>query len=710
MRRPLLALGWLAVTGAAAAQVPDTVRTDTVDLRPLTVTATREPKDPFLVPLATSAVTRRDFRGTRGFGLDDALALVPGVVAASRYGTSDVRIIIRGFGARGAGDRSNAGTSRGIRVLVDGFPETEPDGRTSFDLVELGAAQSLEVVRSNASAVWGNAAGGVIAVSTVPAFERWLVEAAVESGAFGLRRARAGGGTLLGTGRLAAFVTHTAFDGWRDHSGARRSVLNLSVTAPLADRTSIGVFATASDNVFRIPGPLTRAEVAADPRQANATYAARDERRENRIARLGLALAHAPGLASEVRATLFVAPKFLQRSERGTFRDFTRYHVGGSVTYQTAVTIGPGARATVQGGADIAYQDGAILFYSLAPEGTRGDTLRTDKREGAGNTGAFLQADIAVGPRLVISAGARYDDIAYDYEDHLDPRRDDARAFSGVTPKAGITWRLGRRHMVYGAVGGGIEAPAGNETDPAGTFGEDTVYGINPLLDPIRSATFEIGTRQAVRAARGPLDEIAYDVALYTTVVENEIVPYQGGRFYFTAGRARRRGAEAAVRIAAAGGLAIQGSLAWSDHRYTDYVVDSVHYGVPGAVADYSGNRVVGVPDLTWAASVGIAPAAVAPIAARVTLQGQSAYYADDANTISIPGYALIAVSVRTERPLALGRSWGLGGFVTVNNAADRSYVGSAFLNPESLNGEPVAFEPGLPRNVTVGVSIGAGY
>jgi iron complex outermembrane receptor protein len=710
MRRPILSLAWLTVATAAAAQAPDTVRTDTVHLRPLTVTATREPKDPFQVPLATSAVTRRDFLGTRGFGLDDALALVPGVVAASRYGTSDVRIIIRGFGARGAGDRSNAGTSRGIRVLVDGFPETEPDGRTSFDQVELGAAQSLEVVRSNASAVWGNAAGGVIAVSTVPVFERWQVDAAMESGAFGLRRARVGGGTTLGTGRLAASFTHTAFDGWRDHSRARRSVLNLSVTSPLAERTSLGMFATASDNAFRIPGPLTEAEVAADPRQANAVYAARDERRENRNARLGLSLAHAPGSASEVRATLFVAPKFLQRSERGTFRDFTRYHVGGSVTYQTAVALGPGARAVVQGGADAAYQDGAILFYSLAADGTRGDTLQTDKREGAGNAGAFLQADIALGPRLTISAGARYDDIAYDYEDHLDPRLDDARAFTGVTPKAGITYRLGARHMVYGAIGGGIEAPAGNETDPAGTFGEDTVYGINPLLEPIRSATFEIGTRQAVDPTGGPIVRLAYDVAVYTTTVRNEIVPYQGGRFYFTAGQARRRGAEAAVRLEAAGGISLQGSLAWSDHRYTDYVVDSVHYGVPGAVADYSGNRVVGVPDLTWAASVAMAPAAVAPIGARVTLQGQSSYYANDANTIAVPGYALLAVSVRTERSLSLGRTWGLGGFVTVSNALDRSYIGSSFLNPESVNGEPVAFEPGLPRNVVLGLTVGAGY
>ena len=86
----------------------------------------------------------------------------------ARYGTSDVRIAIRGFGARGAGDRSNAGTSRGVRVLLDGMPETEPDGRTSFDNIDLASAEGIDVIRSNASALWGNAAGGVISVSTVP--------------------------------------------------------------------------------------------------------------------------------------------------------------------------------------------------------------------------------------------------------------------------------------------------------------------------------------------------------------------------------------------------------------------------------------------------------------------------------------------------------------------------------------------------------------
>jgi iron complex outermembrane recepter protein len=54
--------------------------------------------------------------------------------------------VIRGFGARGAGDRSNAGTSRGIRVIVDGVPETELDGGTSFDGIDLASAEHMEIV------------------------------------------------------------------------------------------------------------------------------------------------------------------------------------------------------------------------------------------------------------------------------------------------------------------------------------------------------------------------------------------------------------------------------------------------------------------------------------------------------------------------------------------------------------------------------------
>jgi outer membrane receptor protein involved in Fe transport len=48
----------------------------------------------------------------------------------------------------------------------------------------------------------------------------------------------------------------------------------------------------------------------------------------------------------------------------------------------------------------------------------------------------------------------------------------------------------------------------------------------------------------------------------------------------------------------------------------------------------------------------------------------------------------------------------GLQGFFTVNNLFDRSYLESAFLNPDVVGGVPVAFEPGMPRNIVVSLSL----
>ncbi|HNC49949.1 MAG TPA: Plug domain-containing protein, partial [bacterium] len=103
------------------------------NLEGTTITSTRVPESIIEVPLAVSVIDRKEFDTKRGFGMNDAMIHIPGVLAQSRSGGTDLRISIRGFGTRGAGDRSNAGTSRGIRVLLNGLPLTEPDGRTALD-------------------------------------------------------------------------------------------------------------------------------------------------------------------------------------------------------------------------------------------------------------------------------------------------------------------------------------------------------------------------------------------------------------------------------------------------------------------------------------------------------------------------------------------------------------------------------------------------
>src|SRR5262245_52904934 len=143
----------------AAAASPETL---VVPQPPVLVTGTRTSETVLQAPAAITVVDRRSFQDTRGISLLDALHGVPGAFVQSRGGAQDVRITIRGFGARGNGERSNTGNIRGIRVLLDGLPLTEPDGRTSLDFVDLGNAKSVEVARSNASALYGNASGGVV--------------------------------------------------------------------------------------------------------------------------------------------------------------------------------------------------------------------------------------------------------------------------------------------------------------------------------------------------------------------------------------------------------------------------------------------------------------------------------------------------------------------------------------------------------------------
>jgi iron complex outermembrane receptor protein len=696
---------------AALVLVQDTARSTPPDSAPfalpdIAVLGDRQPKSFFDAPFAATEVGRYDAFGRNGTGLDAALRLVPGVIAQSRAGNHDVRIVIRGFGARGAGDRSNSGTARGVRVLVDGFPETEPDGRTAFDGIDLGAAERIEVVRSNVSSSWGNAAGGVISVSTAPTVPGGQAHAETGFGAFGLERYIAR--TSVGGAQSAAHATlvRSLFDGWREHSASDRVLLNAGATTLAGVHTRLTANFLGTINDFRIPGPLTAAELAANPQQANPTYRQRDERRLNRVARLGLTARYGETRPWGVAATLFAQPKDLTRSERGTFREFDRWHLGGSLVARGAFRYGASVRGSLTAGLDEAYQNGPARFWSLSPDGGKGATLQTDKREGANNIGVFLQHQIELGDGVMVVAGGRYDVIRYSYEDVLSPQLNDARSFERLTPKLAVNLRLGPAHSVYASMGGGVEAPAGNETDPPGTFGQDTVTGLNPLLEPIVSTTWEVGTRQALGSGRGPVRLLSYDAALYYTRVRNEIVPYRGGRFYFSAGRVRRVGAELGLRADLPAGFSLGSAVTWSDNSYLEYVVDSVHYNRPGASANYAGNRIVGVPDFTSGAQAVWEPG-FAPLRAQVSLDATTGYWADDANSVRVPGYALWSFTLGTPAPLSVGGGLTIGGFVTIVNLLDRAYVASAFLNPDVVNGVPVAFEPGLPRHLLVSLSLG---
>jgi hypothetical protein len=190
-------------------------------------------------------------------------------------------------------------------------------------------------------------------------------------------------------------------------------------------------------------------------------------------------------------------------------------------------------------------------------------------------------------------------------------------------------------------------------------------------------------------------------------VVRNEIVPYRGGRFYFTAGRARRTGLELGTTLRAEGGVSLTSAFTFSRNTYVEYRVDSVHYdpAKAGRFADYSGNEIVGIPDAFFGSTLSVAPRAWRGVGVELGVQGASSYFADDANRVTVPGFATMSAGLSFDAPLP-SRGVALRGFLTVNNLLDRRHVASAFLNPDVVGGVPVAFEPALPRNIVLSLSI----
>lgn len=668
-------------------------RRDTIYSLPVvTVTATRSFENILDVPLAISKVGTPSFEHTRLTGLDQALRMIPGVLAQSRSGAQDVRLTIRGFGARGNGDRSNAGTVRGVRIQIDGFPITEPDGRTSLDLVDLSSSEGIEVVRSNASALYGGASGGLVEISTLSGSSGLTSTAGMLLGSFGLRTAMAHVGAPAGSGTFSASASGTWFDGWREHSGQTKGQLSLSLKTPVGEAGTLSLLLAGTSNLMKFPGPLTLAQMESDPSQADSTYQARDERRFNRIGRFAARWEQDVAEGHTIIVQGFVEPRVLQRSERNRFRDFNRYHLGAGGTYRYSARLGENVRSVTIAGLDEAYQNGSILFYTLAG-GNRGTSLVANKEEGGNTLGFFFQEEVQIGERLTLTAGARYDLLSYASDDFITSALAATKTFTALTPALGVSYRWSPSHSVYASFGGGVEGPAFNEIDPPPPF--DSQTSLNPFLEPMTSRTFEVGARGFAERLIGSF-LVRYDLAIYVITVRNEIVPYDGGAYYLSAGRSRRLGLEISAFLESPSGFSGGFAATISRNRYLEY---------GNELGDFGENSVAGVPDFFGSTLLRYRKE-MGPYA-EMGIRAVGSYCADDANSAG----ARVASSVVFD--LTVGGTFVVGpavcdAYVTVENCADTRYVASAFINGVAApnTATPRYFEPGLPRNVAAGLRL----
>ncbi len=694
------AIGFAALAIAAPLVAQEPVRTDTTGrdttrvtrLPELEVTVTRTAEPQSRVPFAVGVLDQRELRrGQQTVGIDEALNNLPGVFVANRYNYSlDQRISIRGFGSR-----SNFGV-RGLKILLDGIPQTLPDGQSQLTNVEFADLDRAEVLRGASSSLYGNASGGVISFQTQRA----------DPGPFGQRiRVQGGSGerenddfykwqswTSARSGNASGTLSISQFkaDGFRQHSAGEFRLLNAGLDYAFGGSTLGTVRLGLADNPeAQNPGALTLAEYLANPDSAAGNNILRGADKDVQQYQLALGMKHYDAASNEYEFNVFGLTRDLQNPlaapvpggtpTQGTYVDIDRVVGGARGTMSRKLGADPTA-PRLTAGADLQLmrddrvnlvQDGGV------PTGA----VLLDQREKVMELGPFAQLQWSPQEPLLLSAGARYDWVRFSLADNFLADGDDSgeRTMSAASGNIGGSWAFGDHLVPYVNISTAFETPTTtelvNQPDGSGGFNQD--------LGPQRAVNYEVGARGR------PLPNLTFSIAVFLGRITDAIVQQQevGGRAFFrNEGKTHNDGAEIGVTYSPIEAITLQGAYTRARYRFVG--------------GDFDGNRLPGVPDHFWRFGLRTSLAQGFFLDADQTIA--SSVPADDANTIIIDSWNAGVTNLRLGWEGSTG-SLLLGPFIGVNNLWDRRYVGSVTLN--GAGGRVI--EPSPRRVIYVGAEIG---
>lgn len=697
-----------AVAGARAQARPDTVNSDTTAadtsapvyrLPALEATVARGLLPLADLPMASHTVDRRTIqRAQATVGLDEALSAVPGVEVDNRYNLAlGSRISMRGFGARAAFG------VRGIRILVDGIPLTLPDGQATLTNVDLGSAGRIQVLRGPSSLLYGNAAGGVIAIETEEPEAPHFATFRAVAGDYGTGhpldfwklQANAGGRSQHGS--YIAALSHMSLGGFRAHSAARRDAFNGRLRYAPDDASQLTfVVNVASVPLARSPGSLPADTARLDPRaawpgnvitgsgetstqgQAGVTY----ERRFRR----GTLHVMAYGLGRSVGTAL----------PYGLFIRLHRRGGGARVTFRASSHLA-GHAMTIAAGLDGDLQhDDRQERNNVA--GQPGDQLFLDELDRVTALGAFMLARLRALPAVDLTGGVRYDATSFSTVDHLATATSDnsgARTLGAFSGSAGAVLHTTDRFSLYSSVSTSFQTPTTTELINAPpTPGDSLPSGFNADLRPQTAVSFEVGARG--RLARN----VSGQVAVYTMAVRNTLVPFQvasvpGRDFYRNAGRSRRRGVELGIQVQPTEHVTFRASYTLNDFVFLDA-------GLTDQQND--GNHIPGVPGNRLTAR-----AVWNARGSFVELQGFASdrMWVNDANTATNPpaaeGAIVATADLRAGTRVREG-AYELAPFVALQNITDARYNSSVVVNAAGAR----YYEPAPGRAFMFGITVTA--
>ncbi len=625
-------------------------------------------------------VYQRDFTETnhlmQRLSLQEFVSEAPGLFSlnASNY-AQDLRISIRGFGAR------SAFGIRGVKLIVDGIPETTPDGQGQLDNLMLSTISSLEVINGPTSSIYGNASGGVIYIKTLENIEQNFVEAGLTLGSFGLQQYSVNGGWKSDNTTLLANYLYTGLDGYREQSSLVQHAANIKLIQKFdsGGQLKLGFNYTNSPTADD-PGGITLDDVQADRRQARDRNVLFETGETINHTRVNAHYDHPINDEFTLQSYGFYSARNFEGKLPFAFgglidlgRDY--WGVGTSLTQKKIL---PKAVITSKIGFDFANQaDDRRRFFNN--EGIQGN-LTLDQLETFRNIGFYYLGTINWG-KWDLLLGYRYDINNLEAEDALSGEGSGNINLSAFTASFGLNYQFNQQLSSYINVRQSFETPSLSElsANPSGQA------GFNDMLDPQDAFNYEIGLSVRTKSVSG-------NIAFFYIDTSNDLVPFEleefpDRDFFRNAGSTDRIGLELSLNYQLHENWKFTSAYSYSDFNYDEFLVGG---------NDFNGNRLPAIPEHQGSWRINYVTDLL-----NVSLQHRyiGSLFTNDANSVEDGAYSLVNLNAGVQLPF---KSFELKPFVGIRNIFNTLYNDNIRINAFGSR----FFEPGPERSFYAGVKI----
>ena len=639
-----------------------------IDLDNVIVKSTKINSNKKEIPLSVSLKNFRDEKNYNSqSSFSDFTRNTPGLFTSSSNNFSqDLRISIRGFGAR------SAFGIRGIKLIVDGIPETTPDGQSQLDNLPLGLVSSVEILRGPNANLYGNSSGGVISINTLTKSSEKHYR---YSGIFGAYQYQSLQRTRILDWNSSSLIVHydkRRSNGYRDQSGYKSNILNLKYINDLDNKNKIVWQINYTDSPYAYDaGGLKLSEVENDRRQARKNNIDYDTYEKVKHLKTGVSWNH-----KRNENSFFESYFFYQKRDFFTKLPFNfggiisldRDYYGLGTKYTKRYALDNRNRTLVLGLDYLNQSDDRKRYKNDL--GVKGE-ITFDQIERFKSTGLYMLSQTSYDTGFLLRYGIRYD---------VNIIRTDSSSsimLDKLNPSIGLSYKVNSNDNIFFSFGTSFETPTLNElsNNPNGE-------GLNENLKSSSSLNYEIGWRKSV--SNLTLEAIAYVISS-----ENEILPYEleqfpGKNFYQNVGSTSRYGLELSSQLSFKGGR-INLSYTLSKNKFEDFIIDNKN------LAD---NLIPGIPSQTLDLDLIFKLSRGRSLIISNRLIGER--YADNANETLISSYNLLNIKYSKE----IFKKSEI--FLGVNNAFNQEYFDNIRINAFGKR----YYEPALKRNFYFGINI----